>query len=88
VCYKTVSCDAVEVREQPPPLPPKMTFISRLKASYLDFLIFYREDTAVENPTQHAQPVKIVVVGGVAGGMSFAARARRLSQTATITVFE
>ncbi|KAH8725949.1 FAD-dependent pyridine nucleotide-disulfide oxidoreductase [Phaeosphaeriaceae sp. PMI808] len=31
---------------------------------------------------------RIVVVGGVAGGMSFAARARRLSEAATITVFE
>jgi NADPH-dependent 2,4-dienoyl-CoA reductase/sulfur reductase-like enzyme/rhodanese-related sulfurtransferase len=32
--------------------------------------------------------LKIVVVGGVTGGMSFAARARRLSESATITVFE
>ncbi|KAF2680753.1 FAD-dependent pyridine nucleotide-disulfide oxidoreductase [Lentithecium fluviatile CBS 122367] len=32
--------------------------------------------------------LKLVVVGGVAGGMSFAARARRLSETANITVFE
>jgi NADPH-dependent 2,4-dienoyl-CoA reductase/sulfur reductase-like enzyme/rhodanese-related sulfurtransferase len=32
--------------------------------------------------------VKIVVVGGVAGGMSFAARARRLSEDARIVVLE
>jgi NADPH-dependent 2,4-dienoyl-CoA reductase/sulfur reductase-like enzyme/rhodanese-related sulfurtransferase len=32
--------------------------------------------------------VKIVVVGGVAGGMSFAARARRLSEDAEIVVLE
>jgi NADPH-dependent 2,4-dienoyl-CoA reductase/sulfur reductase-like enzyme/rhodanese-related sulfurtransferase len=31
---------------------------------------------------------KIVIVGGVAGGMSCAARARRLSESARITVFE
>ncbi len=31
---------------------------------------------------------KVVVVGGVAGGMSFAARARRLSAHAEIIVFE
>lgn len=34
------------------------------------------------------QPLNLVVVGGVAGGMSFAARARRLSESANITVFE
>ncbi len=33
-------------------------------------------------------PKKIVIVGGVAGGMSCAARARRLSETAEIVVFE
>ncbi|MBK6873654.1 MAG: FAD-dependent oxidoreductase [Kineosporiaceae bacterium] len=32
--------------------------------------------------------MKIVVVGGVAGGMSFAARARRLAETAQIVVLE
>ncbi len=31
---------------------------------------------------------RIVVVGGVAGGMSAAARARRLDEQATITIFE
>ena len=31
---------------------------------------------------------RIVVVGGVAGGMSCAARARRLDEHASITVFE
>lgn len=31
---------------------------------------------------------RILVVGGVAGGMSFAARARRLDETAEIIVFE
>ncbi len=35
-----------------------------------------------------SQPQKIVVVGGVAGGMSAAARARRLSESATIVVLE
>ena len=34
------------------------------------------------------QPKKIVVVGGVAGGASCAARLRRLSETAEITIFE
>lgn len=33
-------------------------------------------------------PLKIVVVGGVAGGMSFAARARRLAEDAKIVVLE
>jgi len=33
-------------------------------------------------------PLRIAIVGGVAGGMSAAARARRLSETAEITVFE
>jgi NADPH-dependent 2,4-dienoyl-CoA reductase/sulfur reductase-like enzyme len=33
-------------------------------------------------------PLKIVVVGGVAGGMSAATRARRLDESASITVFE
>nr|WIF87776.1 FAD-dependent oxidoreductase [Acholeplasma laidlawii] len=31
---------------------------------------------------------KIVVIGGVAGGMSFATRYRRLNQTDDITIFE
>jgi len=35
-----------------------------------------------------ADRLRIVVVGGVAGGASAAARARRLSETAEITVFE
>ena len=34
------------------------------------------------------RPRRILVVGGVAGGMSFAARARRLDETAEIIVFE
>jgi NADPH-dependent 2,4-dienoyl-CoA reductase/sulfur reductase-like enzyme/rhodanese-related sulfurtransferase len=33
-------------------------------------------------------PMRIVIVGGVAGGMSAATRARRLDETASITVFE
>jgi NADPH-dependent 2,4-dienoyl-CoA reductase/sulfur reductase-like enzyme/rhodanese-related sulfurtransferase len=33
-------------------------------------------------------PLRIVIVGGVAGGMSAATRARRLDETASITVFE
>ena len=32
--------------------------------------------------------LRIVIVGGVAGGASAAARARRLSETAEITIFE
>ncbi len=31
---------------------------------------------------------KIIIVGGVAGGATAAARARRVSETATIVVFE
>jgi NADPH-dependent 2,4-dienoyl-CoA reductase/sulfur reductase-like enzyme/rhodanese-related sulfurtransferase len=34
------------------------------------------------------QPLRLVIVGGVAGGASAAARARRLSETASIVVFE
>ncbi len=37
-------------------------------------------------PINH--PIHIVIVGGVAGGASAAARARRLSETARITIFE
>ena len=33
-------------------------------------------------------PIRILIIGGVAGGASAAARARRLSETATIIVFE
>ncbi|KAH9205399.1 FAD-dependent pyridine nucleotide-disulfide oxidoreductase [Leptodontidium sp. 2 PMI_412] len=33
-------------------------------------------------------PMRLVIVGGVAGGMSAATRARRLNETASITVFE
>ncbi|WP_281285319.1 FAD-dependent oxidoreductase [Miniimonas arenae] len=39
-------------------------------------------------PTAAGGPTRIVVVGGVAGGMSCAARARRLDETAQITVLE
>ncbi|HVO11084.1 MAG TPA: FAD-dependent oxidoreductase [Vicinamibacteria bacterium] len=35
-----------------------------------------------------SDPLRIAIVGGVAGGASAAARARRLSETAEITVFE
>ncbi len=35
-----------------------------------------------------SQPKRIVIVGGVAGGASFATRARRLSEDAEITMFE
>lgn len=35
-----------------------------------------------------ADPLRILIVGGVAGGASAAARARRLSETATIILFE
>lgn len=34
------------------------------------------------------EPVRIVIVGGVAGGMSCAARARRLDESAEIIVLE
>ena len=33
-------------------------------------------------------PLKVVIVGGVAGGMSTATRLRRLDESATITVVE
>ena len=35
-----------------------------------------------------AQPLRLVIVGGVAGGASAAARARRLSEDASIVLFE
>src|SRR5882757_339457 len=35
-----------------------------------------------------SKPIKIVIVGGVAGGASAAARARRLSESAEIILFE
>ena len=38
------------------------------------------------SPTQ--EPTRIVIVGGVAGGMSAAARARRLDEHAEIIVLE
>ncbi|MCO1337441.1 pyridine nucleotide-disulfide oxidoreductase [Kocuria polaris] len=40
----------------------------------------------MDTPSQPAR--RIVVVGGVAGGMSFAARARRLDESAAITVLD
>jgi len=43
-----------------------------------------RTPTALESPARR----RIVVVGGVAGGMSFAARARRLDENAEILVLE
>jgi NADPH-dependent 2,4-dienoyl-CoA reductase/sulfur reductase-like enzyme len=33
-------------------------------------------------------PIRIIIVGGVAGGMSAATRARRLNENASITVLE
>src|SRR5512135_1971729 len=39
-------------------------------------------------PALHLRPMKVVVVGGVAGGMSFAARARRVAEDAQIVVLE
>ena len=35
-----------------------------------------------------AEKKRIIVIGGVAGGASFAARARRIDETAEITVIE
>ena len=40
------------------------------------------------NPTPTSEPMRIVIVGGVAGGMSAAARARRLDEHAEIIVLE
>ena len=40
------------------------------------------------NSTSEKSPLRIVIVGGVAGGASAAARARRLSETAEITIIE
>jgi NADPH-dependent 2,4-dienoyl-CoA reductase/sulfur reductase-like enzyme/rhodanese-related sulfurtransferase len=37
---------------------------------------------------EHSSPLRIVIVGGVAGGASAAARARRLSEEATIVMIE
>lgn len=36
----------------------------------------------------HASPLRVIVIGGVAGGMSAATRLRRLNETALITVLE
>lgn len=46
-------------------------------------------DRQAADPAAHPErPGKVVVVGGVAGGMSFAARARRLAEDARIVVLE
>jgi len=37
---------------------------------------------------EHMNPLRIIIVGGVAAGMSAATRARRLNEQATITVLE
>lgn len=42
----------------------------------------------VRQKEQHEHPKEILVVGGVAGGASCAARARRFSEDAEIIVFE
>jgi NADPH-dependent 2,4-dienoyl-CoA reductase/sulfur reductase-like enzyme/rhodanese-related sulfurtransferase len=44
--------------------------------------------TAPEDARRKRTSMKVVVVGGVAGGMSFAARARRLAEDAEIVVLE
>lgn len=52
--------------------------------------VLYRH--AQSHPCQHARTValcaQVVIVGGVAGGASCAARLRRLTEAAEITIFE
>ncbi len=43
---------------------------------------------STQNPDRSSSPVRIVIVGGVAGGASTAARARRLDEFAEITLVE
>ncbi|QAY70972.1 FAD-dependent oxidoreductase [Xylanimonas protaetiae] len=47
-----------------------------------------RENTFETTPDDSARPTRIVVVGGVAAGMSAAARARRLDESAEIVVLD
>ena len=42
----------------------------------------------METDIRCSAPRKIVIVGGVAGGMSAAARARRISEDSQIIIFE
>ena len=43
---------------------------------------------ATADTEDHVTSLRVVIVGGVAGGMSTATRLRRLDESATITVFE
>lgn len=47
-----------------------------------------RRHCSVNLKAMASPPTKVLVVGGVAGGASCAARLRRLSETAEITIFE
>ncbi|KAF3034992.1 hypothetical protein E8E12_002604 [Didymella heteroderae] len=60
-----------------------MNFLSDIKLPHIQ-----RKNKQVHDLATRSHVRKIVVVGGVAGGMSFAARARRLSESTSITVFE
>jgi NADPH-dependent 2,4-dienoyl-CoA reductase/sulfur reductase-like enzyme/rhodanese-related sulfurtransferase len=62
-----------------------------MQEDHLDWLRAARGTSARQRPARaalHLPPMKAVVVGGVAGGMSFAARARRLAEDAQIVVLE
>lgn len=50
------------------------------------YLTFHTPRSAINMPEK--LPLNLVIVGGVAGGMSAATRARRLDETASVTVFE
>lgn len=53
-----------------------------------DPLLARADDAPTGEPTASAAPQRIVIVGGVAGGMSCAARARRLDEHAEIVLLE
>tara|TARA_R110002003_G_scaffold117_23_gene10486 strand:- start:11873 stop:13645 length:1773 start_codon:yes stop_codon:yes gene_type:complete len=59
-----------------------------LKAPHLSLPHLHHRNAATDEVSTPLTPPKIVVVGGVAGGMSFVARARRLCECATITILE
>ncbi len=61
---------------------------SLASSSRARLLLPTRARTCVSMASSCPAPQKVVVIGGVAGGASCAARLRRLSETCEITIFE